>query len=61
MDYNKDITNLTRGTLYHELYDYIQNVFDARPSTTKIVIETLPDVIGSLVNETEKSNQQEIK
>ena len=61
MDYNKDITNITRGTLYRELYDYIQNVFDARPSTTKIVIETLPSVIESLVNETEKSNQREIK
>ena len=46
--------------LYTELYNYIQKAYDARPSTTKKVIETLPAVIESLVNETEKSKQQTI-
>lgn len=63
MDYikeNKKITNQTHSTLYHLLYEYIQNAFDARPSTTVKVIETLPDVIESMVNETENSKQQTI-
>lgn len=56
MDYakgNQKITSQTRSTLYHELYDYIQNTFDARPSTTVKVIETLPAVIESLVKQIE--------
>lgn len=60
MDYTKEkqkITDLVHSALYHELYDYISLTFDARPSTTVKVIETLPDVIESMVNETEKSKQ----
>lgn len=46
--------------LYNNLYTYIQNGFDARPSTTKKVIETLPAVIESMVNEIENGKQQTI-
>ena len=63
MDYAKEkqkITNQTRSTLYHELYDYIQNAFDARPSTTVKVIDTLPAVIESMVNDIENNKKQTI-
>lgn len=63
MNYIKEkqkITNQTHSTLYHELYDYIQNSFDARPSTTVKVIETLPAVIESMVNEIENGKHYAI-
>ena len=46
--------------LYTNLYTYIQNGFDARPSTTVKVIETLSAIIESLVNEIEEGKQQTI-
>lgn len=63
MDYIKEkqkITSQTCSTLYHELYNYIQNTFDARPSTTVKVIETLPAVIESMVNEIENGKRRTI-
>lgn len=46
--------------LHTELYNYIQKAYDARPSTTKKVIETLPAVIESMVNEIENCKKRTI-
>lgn len=49
----KEITDTLNPDVYNKLYNYISEAYDARPSTTKAIIASLPELIEKKIKEIE--------